>query len=271
MSDFYSHRVLAFAQSGRVETVCKVDAQPSGLGFNPDGELLVVSMLDRRLMTWQGGKLREVADLSRIVDYPLNDMVVDRAGGAYIGNFGFQPSSGKIGTTDLVRVERDGTAHKVASGLCFPNGMVIDSIGQRLLVAETYAFRIAGFDVAEDGSLSNRTVWAAFSDGESVSSVGDALGRRSVLPDGLALDEEGLVWVADANGRGAIRIDSGGKIADRIELDAELTAFAVTLGGKDRRTLFICASVPLSSRRGPGPYGSMLLACEVEVPGAGLP
>ena len=259
LSDFYTHRVLALGPDGKVTTICTVAHQPSGLGFAPDGALLIVSMLDRRLLRLDDDRLVTVADLGEHAAGPANDMVVDHRGRAYVGNFGEPLPDGTHAPTTLVRVDPDGDIAVAATDLVFPNGIVITPDGGRLLVSETFAGRISAFDVDTAGELSGRQVWMQF-DHES---------GRLPLPDGLALDAVGALWVADATGSGPLRVDDG-VVVDRVDT-GDLSVYAVALGGEDRRTLFMCAAPPLGSVDPRTSRLSVLLACQVDVPGAGLP
>jgi len=255
LSDFYTHRVLAVGLDGRSETVVEVPKRPSGLGWTPDGSLLVVSMQDRRLMRLDGGGLRIVAELGALATGPCNDMVVDSVGRAYVGNFGYDRHAGESArTTCIVRVDADGRAVSAADDLVFPNGMVITPDGRRLIAAETFADRLTAFDIAANGGLSNRRVFAAL---------------PGVAPDGICLDTDGAVWVADARGKQVLRVFEGGRIERRIAL-GERGAYACMLGGADRRTLFICTN------SGAGPSmaekrDGRIEMLRVDVPGAGLP
>lgn len=271
VSDFYDRRVLAFTPDGRSETVCEVPNQPSGLGFDPDGRLLVVSMLDRRLLRLEGTALVEVAQLEGLTHGPANDMVVDAEGGAYIGNFGLPgfPGDSRFVPTNLVRVDPDGTVSIAAKDVVFPNGTVVTPDGKGLFLAETFAGRISAFDRAGDGSLSNRRTWAAF--GEPVyEDIGEATAGLPVLPDGMALDAEECLWIGDAKGDGALRVAEGGEIVDRVDT-GELSVFAVALGGADRKTLFMCAGPPLGTADPAEARRGALLSCPVDVAGVGLP
>ena len=254
-SDFYSHRVLAVDLTGRLETVVEVPQRPSGLGWTADGTLLVVSMLDRRLLRVERGTTRVVADLSALATGPCNDMVVDAAGRAYVGNFGFDRHRGEPErTTCLARVDPDGRVTRAADDLHFPNGTVITPDGRTLIVAETLAHRLTAFDVAADGALSNRRVLATI-DG--------------CFPDGICLDAEGAVWVADARSNRVIRVRADGAI-DRALVTGQRGAYACMLGGSDRRTLFVLTNT------GSGPAmadktDGRIETYRVDVPGAGLP
>jgi sugar lactone lactonase YvrE len=237
-SDFYSHRVLTVDPAGRLETVVEVPQRPSGLGWQPDGTLLIVSMLDRRLLRLDGTRL-----------------VVDAAGGAYVGNFGFDRHRGEAErSTCLVRVDPDGGVTRVAEDLRFPNGTVITPDGRTLIVAETLAHRLTAFDVDAKGALARRRVLAALDD---------------CYPDGICLDAQGAVWVADARSNRVIRVRADGAV-DRTLTTGQRGAFACMLGGPDRRTLFVLTNTgsgPAMAEKTDG----RIETYRVDVPGAGLP
>jgi sugar lactone lactonase YvrE len=270
VSDFFSHRVLKFDGNGLMNELCLVPGQPSGLGFAPNGALQIVSMIDRKVLQLQGEKLVQVADLSGLAPFHCNDMIVDGAGGAYIGNFGWNSAQeARIKSTVLLRAEPDGTVSIAAENLVFPNGMVLTPDGKTLLVAETFAARISAFDVEVDGTLRNRRSWASFSD-VPFETIPEAVASGKPLPDGMALDAEGALWIGDAGGRGPVRVGEGGRILDRVVTEG-LTAYAVALGGEDRRTLYICAAPPLLSKEFTETDRACLLSCRVAVPGIGNP
>ncbi len=255
-SDFYTHRVVAVDPAGRAETMLEVPQRPSGLGWTPDGALLVVSMLDRRLLRVENGTTRVLADLSAVATGPCNDMVVDGRGRAYVGNFGYDRHKGEPPrTTCLARVDPDGRVTRAAEDLFFPNGTVITPDGRTMIVGETQAHRLTAFDVAPDGQLDNRRVWASLD--------------KNVFPDGMCLDAEGAIWVSDARGAALLRVREGGKIDSTVSTGTRY-AFACMLGGADRRTLFACTST------GSGPAmadkrDGAIETVRVDVPGAGLP
>lgn len=255
-SDFYTHRVLAVSPDGIVETIVEIPQRPSGLGWTSDGALLVVSMLDRRVLRVENGATRVLADLSAVATGPCNDMVVDSRGRAYVGNFGYDRHKGEPPrTTCLARVDPDGRVTRAAEDLFFPNGTVITPDGRTMIVGETQGHRLTAFDVAPDGTLSNRRVWAQFED--------------AVFPDGICLDAEGAIWISDARGSALLRVREGGKIDGTVSTGSRY-AFACMLGGADRRTLFVCTS----TGSGPGMADKRDGAIEtvrVDVPGAGFP
>lgn len=257
-SDFYSHTVSRVTLQGRAETIAIVPGQPSGLGWLPDGRLLVVSMNNRRLLRLDDGVPVEVADLSALAPAPCNDMLVDAHGRAYIGNFGFDLQAGApFKATCLIMVRPDGQAEVVAQDLQFPNGMVLSPDGRTLIVAESYGQRLTAFDVAQDGTLANRRVWAK-------------LHGRGRGPDGICLDQEGAVWLASPVTREVLRVHQGGEITHRIPTPAQ--AVACMLGGAQRRTLFVLTGrVLVTPERSLAERSGMILAGQVQVPGAGLP
>ena len=254
-SDFYAHEVIAVDMAGQRETIVKVPGQPSGLGWTPEGRLLVVSMTDRRLLRLDPDGLVEVADLSALANYHCNDMVVDGDGGAYVGNFGFNSHDGsEFKAADLIRVDPDGGVSVAAEGLAFPNGSVITPDGGTLIVGETRGNILSAWDRAPDGGLSNRRVWANLGGG---------------FPDGICLDANGAIWVADPRNKETIRVLEGGVVTDRIST-GEMGSFACMLGGSERRTLFICTCL----QSGPDTAAlrsGRIETVEVKVPGAGWP
>lgn len=258
-SDMHDLRVVSLdPSSGAATTVCEVPNQPSGLGWQPDGTMLVVSMTDRRVLRAPagGGALELHADLADLAPFHCNDMVVDAAGGAYVGNFGFDIFTHDIQPrpTTLVRVAPDGAATVAADGLQFPNGMVITPDGRTLVVGESWGGRLTAFDVADDGMLSNRRVWAT---------------PRGHVPDGICLDAEGAIWIACPASGDVVRVLEGGEITDVVSVSQ--TAFACMLGGPDRTTLFVCVAPDAHPDVVKAKRSATIEAVEVEVPGAGLP
>src|SRR6195952_4313823 len=184
-SDFYLQQVLSVAYDGsdlRVEA--EVPGQPSGLGWLPDGRMLVVSQHDTRLLRREpDGSLVTHADLSDHVTGDPNDMVVDAQGRAWLGDFGFDLMGGAdVTTASLSRVDPDGTVTTVARDLYFPNGSVIT--GSTLIVDETFGNRATAFDIADDGSLTNRRGGAEFGPGPTGTDGGGALAPLGGGPGG---------------------------------------------------------------------------------------
>ena len=233
---------------GNTETIVEMQNSPSGLGWTPDNKLLVVSMQDRRLFRLDNEGLTEVADLSNLATYHCNDMVVDKQGRAYIGNFGFDwENKAPFVPAEVILVTPDGKARVVADNMAFPNGSVITPDDRTLIVAESFAARLTAFTIEEDGSLSERRVWAKL---------------RSVAPDGISLDEEGSIWAAAPGIGKVVRVFEGGKVSHKVKVSTQ--AYACMLGGPDRTTLYVTTS---TNDRLTG----KLEFVEVDVPGAGLP
>ena len=225
-SDMHGLRVMAVDVKGKFEVIVKTEHSPSGLGWLSDGDLLIVSMPDRRLLRFDGHTIREMADLSQLVKNQCNDMVVDKDGYAYIGNFGFDMMAGEPPkSTNLIGVSPEGEIKEVANDLVFPNGMVISANGATLVVAETFANRLTAFDIQKDKSLSNQRVWAQL-DG--------------YMPDGIAMDKKGGIWVASAIHNLVLRVEENGIITDKIEVSQR--AFACAIGGINNKTLFVCTA-----------------------------
>jgi sugar lactone lactonase YvrE len=253
-SDFFRRHVVAVDQDGAVEEVVRVEAMPSGLGWLPDGSLLVVSMRDRRVLRLDGGELSVHSDLSALCDWHANDMVVAADGSAFVGNFGFDLAGGEAPrATALVRVEADGTASLAADEFLFPNGCVLTDDGGTLVVAETWAAQLTEFDVARDGVLSNRRTFAVV---------------PGTAPDGCTLDAEGCVWFADARTNRCVRVARGGEIRETLTVPDGLRCFACMLGGEDGRTLAVCAASSFDEDK---PDDAAVFTTRVTVPHAGRP
>jgi sugar lactone lactonase YvrE len=226
-SDMHAFKVMTVDLDGNTETIVEVPGMPSGLGWLPNGDLLIVSMRDRRLLRFAGGRLETVADLSELASFHCNDMVVDDQGRAYIGNFGFDlDARAAPAPAELILVTPNGDARVVADDLRFPNGTVITPDGGTLIVGETFGARLTAFDIEADGSLANRRVWASL---------------EGAVPDGICLDADGACWVASPMSREFIRVGEGGQVFERVACDQ--MAIACALGGPDGDTLF-CLSAP---------------------------
>jgi sugar lactone lactonase YvrE len=221
---------------------------PSGLGFRPDGSLLIASTEKRQILRYDGDTVTTVADLSGLVPADLGDMVVDGAGRAYVGS---QAREGGV----VVGIDPDGAARVVAEDLDFPNGMVITPDGATLIVAESIGRRLTAFTIGADGTLTDRRSFADGLDGP---------------PDGICLDAEGGVWTSMTLANRFDRIVEGGTITDRIPVGDRI-AIACTLGGPERTTLFMLSSTSAYPQRLIGTRLSRLDATIVDVPGGGLP
>ena len=254
-SDMHAHRVMTVNLDGKTETVAEVPGQPSGLGWLPDGRLLVVSMTDRRLLRLDPDGLTEAADLRELASYHCNDMVVDRQGRAYIGNFGFDLIAQQpFAPAEIVLVTPDGNARVVADEMAFPNGSVITPDGHTLIVGETFGSRLTAFDIKPNGSLTGRRVWAQL---------------EQAVPDGICLDAEGAIWVASPMSAEVLRVREGGEVTHRIKVSTQ--AYACMLGGPERRTLFVLTAETTNPDEARAKKSGRVETVEVDVPGAGLP
>jgi sugar lactone lactonase YvrE len=273
VSDFYRHRVITVSSDGREEEVMEVEGQPSGMGWLPDGSLLVVSMLDHRILRRSAdGSLSMHADVSEFCTGHLNDMVVSSSGRAYAGNFGFDLlGGGDPKTATLIRVDPDGSASIAAEDLAFPNGSVITPDGRTLIVGETAAARYTAFTIEDDGSLTDRRVWAQVAPSPPFTTLQETLGQLQFGPDGCGLDAEEHIWSADEVGARCVRLAPGGEIVAEVPMPEGLNVFACMLGGDDGRTLLMCAAPDFSAEARAANHEGVLLTTTVDVPRAGLP
>lgn len=255
-SDMHANTVKTVELDGTCKKIVEVPGRPSGLGWLSDGRLLVVSMVDRRLLRLEGDQLVEHADLSNIATWHCNDMVVDCKGNAYVGNAGFdiEVEQPVIVEANMAIVTTDGRVEVAADGLLFPNGTVITPDSKTLVVAETFGYRLTAFDIQPDGSLSNRRIFANLSPN---------------MPDGICLDSEGAIWVADPVGGECFRVQEGGNVTDRIPTGRG--CYACMLGGPDRKTLFLMTAEDFRREKLIKARSGKIETVEVEVPGAGLP
>ena len=198
------------------------------------------------------GTLTTHADLAEVASYPLNDMVSDASGRAYVGSCDAEGTPNPS-ASELIVVHPDGLAEVAATDMRFPNGMVITPDGDTLIVAESYGQCLTAFTIASDGTLGDKRAWTTV--------PGSA-------PDGICLDQEGCVWFADAAGNACVRVSEGGEVRDRVETDQG--AYACTLGGDDGRTLFVATSAFPTSDADPARPGA-IVAYEAGVPGTGSP
>jgi sugar lactone lactonase YvrE len=224
-SDWGSQEVVAVDLLGESEVIVGVPSSPFSIDWLPDGRLLIVSGPEGALLRREpDGTLVTHAALSGLSDHPWNEMVVDGRANAYINNIGFAFPAGEFAPGTVALLTPDGSVRQVADGVAFPNGMAVSPDNSTLIVAESYGNKLTAFEIAEDGDLSNRRVWADLGDG---------------VPDGICLDAEGAVWYADVPNKRCARVAEGGEVLQSIELD--LGCFACMLGGEEGRTLFIVA------------------------------
>ena len=263
-SDFFAHAVNSVSLAGDLRMEIKIDDQPSGLGWMPDDSMLIVSMIKRQVLRRSlDGKIGVHADLSRIASFHCNDMVVDSKGYAYVGNFGFdiyaevrargvESVIANHPTARLACVSPDGKAREAAADMHFPNGSVITPEGKTLIVGESLSGNFIAFDIGAGGSLSNRRVWASI---------------WPRVPDGIALNADGNIWVAHPFAPECLLIAAGGEVREVI--DTGMHCYACMLGGDDGRTLFMLTAPPFTEAS-VSPKGKLLIRT-VDSPHAGLP
>ena len=284
-SDMHGHRVVrmqveealdetaADRMAATAETVLEMDFDtPSGLGWLPDGQLLVVAMESQKLYRQEldhrgtAGALRLHADLSGLVAGDINDRVVAADGTAYVGHMGYR-IHGAGGTAErksaeTIMVSAHGQASIAADQLEAPNGHILSADGRTLIVAESAAARLTAFEVGADGQLGNRRCYAALTPAsEDV---------RVATPDGICLDEQDAVWVADPLGKRIFRVLEGGEVTDFF-IYQDVMPVACVLAGADRRTLCICVAADWRREIVTQKPTGRIDAVRVSVPGAGRP
>lgn len=249
--DFYQHTISSIGTDG-VRIIEHSDVgRPSGLGWLPDGRLLFVEMTSRRVMRVEAdGTVVEHADVSAVATGHCNDMVVDTAGNAYVGNFGFDMEAGaEIATASLALVRPDGAVEVAATDLMFPNGSVIVNDGATLIVGESFGGKFVAFDIAPDATLSNRRTWAVV---------------EAMAPDGCTVDADGGIWFSDALGKQVVRVLEGGEITHRLPTDDH--TFACMLGGPDGTSLFALTCEDSHPSKASGTATGKLWTTTVDVP-----
>ena len=265
-SDFYAHAVKSVSLAGDLRTEFEIDDRPSGLGWMPDGSMLIVSMTQRRVLRRAAdGTLAIHADLSGIAAFHCNDMVVDSRGGAYVGEFGFDLDAAIAArgvesvladhpAAKLAYVAPDGTVSVATGDMHFPNGAVITPDGRTLIVGETLGAVLTAFDIGADGALSNRRVWAS---------------TAPHVPDGICLDAEGAVWIANPIAPQCVRIAAGGAVLEVI--DTGQPCFACMLGGDDGKTLFMLTAATSDHVAAAASRTGRIVVAKVDAGRAGLP
>jgi len=262
-SDFFDHAVCSVAPDGERRVEVAFDGEPAGLGWLPDGRLLVNSRLDRAIMRREDdGTLVRHGDLTPWATWHANDMVVASNGQAYAGNFGFDldglydgsVEASAIAPASLVRVDPDGTSSEAAADLAFPNGTVISEDGATLVIAESMGGRLTAFDRAADGTLTNRREWAA---------------PPGLAPDGICLCADGSIWVSNALAPECVRVAEGGEVLERVVTSQN--CYACMLGDDDRRTLYLITAPDSHAAKARAARHGAIEKARTTVPGAGLP
>lgn len=271
-ADAFGGIVLSIDPEGRRTDLMKVDALCSGIGWLPDDSLLVVSIKDRRLLRRTAdGEVSYHADFSELCEYWINDMFVDTAGRAWVGSMGFDIVNGAAPATgDLLCADADGSVRVAASGLWFPNGVVVTGDGRTLIVAETFAGRLTAFTIAADGTLSDRRVLAQFGpEPVPTASAAEMLTTLELAPDGLTIDREDHVWVADAANRRCVRVSPDGKVTDEIAAPGGTNLYSCALGGADGTELVLALAEGFFEAAQGVTGTASLVATRVDVPVAG--
>jgi sugar lactone lactonase YvrE len=251
------HRI----DDGQVEVVHRFPhgAEPAGLGWLPNGDLLVASMADRVIYRLSGGRATVHADVKQLAPHQINDMIVTSDGTAFVTQLGFdldapQPSPQP---TVVIRVDPDGTVHTGAGDLMVPNGIAVDDTESTVVVAESGAGRLTRFTLRH-GVLSDR--------------ADEPLPATAAVPfcapDGLCLDAQGGRWVADSINKRVFRVHNG-VITDERHLDQYV--LACVLGDRDRRSLYVCVSDAWHKSEIHDRPTGRILRLKVAVPGVGRP
>lgn len=260
VADWGAQQVVAVDLEGKREVIARVGfpSFPMCMDWLPDGRLLVVSAREGHLLSLeQDGTLLTHADLSGLSEkgHPWNEIVVDGRGNVYLNNQGFDFPGGEFAPGTIALLEANGSAREVAEGIAFPNGMAVSPDNSTLIVAESYGKRLTAFEIAADGGLSHRRVWADLDSG---------------VPDGICMDAEGAIWYGDVPNKRCVRVRDGGEVLQTIELDRG--CFACMLGGRDRRTLFMVVTEWRGTEHmNDGSRTGEVLTVEVPTPGAGWP
>jgi sugar lactone lactonase YvrE len=262
-SDFFDHGVFSVSPDGDRRKEVEFEGETGGLGWLPDGRLLIVSRLERAVLRREeDGSLVRHGELRPWATWHANDMVVASNGQAYCGNFGFDldglydgttPASA-IAPTSLIRVDPDGTSSEAAADIQFPNGAVITEDGRTLIIAESLGGRLSGFDREDDGSLTNRREWAPL---------------PGIAPDGICLCEDNTVWVANALGTECVRVAEGGEILERVTTGRN--CYACMLGDEDRKTLYMVTADTSDAAKARVDRNGAIEKVRTSVRGAGLP
>lgn len=271
LCDFYTYKVYAVAPEGQVEVIAEVAGGPNGLGWLPDGRMLVGSMKDQLVLRREpDGSLAIHANFAKLAPWLITELVTDAQGRAFVGNAGFDLVAGKrVIPAFLTRVDPDGTTTVVAENLLVPNNMLITPDQSTLILSETAGQRLTAFNIETDGSLSRRREWARFGEVSTLDDMAAVFGNATLCPDGISLDAEGAIWAADAAHARAVRVREGGEIIDEITTgDLGVGVFACELGGADGSTLYLCAAPSFVEKEARAKLRGKLLSCRVDVPSA---
>jgi sugar lactone lactonase YvrE len=251
-ADWVAQELVALDLDGKSEVITHVRSLPFSVDWRPDGQLLITSGQKLLCMEPDGSLVTHV-DLGHLSEYGWNEIVVDGRGNTYVNNICFDfMGGGEFAPGIIALVTPEGSVRQVADGIAFPNGMAVTPDNSTLIIAESFAGRLSAFDIADDGSLSNRRVWAELGEGG----------------DGICIDAEGAVWTPAT--KACLRVREGGEVLQRIELDR--FCFACMLGGTDGRTLFMMAADWSGTENiGKGPGTGLVVTAEAPAGRAGRP
>ena len=253
-ADWGAQQIVAVDPEGRSEVVTTVQSLPFSIDWLPDGRLLIVWASRRQLLRREpDGSLAVHSELAGVSEKPWNEIVVDRRGNAYLNNIGFDFPDEEVGPGIIAMVTPGGVVRQVADDVAFPNGMAVTPDNSTLIVGESTGARLTAFDIASDGGLDQRRVWADLGDG---------------VPDGICLDAAGAVWYADVPNQRCVRVREGGEVLQTVDVDRG--CFACMLGGEDRRTLYIMAAEWPAALAGTQRTGIVVTA-PAPAPGVGRP
>jgi sugar lactone lactonase YvrE len=270
-SDFHKKQVLRWdGGEGEPEVIVELDDEPSGIDWTPDGALVISSQIDRKVLKFIDGEVREFADLNEYAGGNANDLAVDGQGRIWVGNFGWDVYTDPvIKPAKLMRVDPDGSVHVVADGIECPNGIAVSEDEKTLYVAETFAAQILAFDIEADGSLSGRRVWASFGE-KTWTELPEMLASTTLLPDGIALDAEGAIWATDCHGGGVTRVAEGGEVLDYVSSAPDAT-FSIGLSRGENPQMFMATTFPFGGGDPWTEHKSKMRRVAIDVPGAGYP
>lgn len=256
LSDITERRVLRVGADGKAETVVTTPGEPSGIGWLPDGGLLVVQMAEHEILLHDHGTLRRYCSTATLSRSKLNDMIVDHSGRAWVSSFGFDYETEAPRSTTLIGIEPGGGLTAAAEEIWCPNGMAIDSGGNSLFVGQSASSEILEFDIDATGKLCNRRVFARLPENR--------------VCDGICIDATQALWIASPTTREFLRVERGGRVTHRIPT-GERYAIACVLGGPGRNTFYGITAATLSLRAAHGTREGRIECAQVPVPGAGRP
>jgi len=252
--DSLAMKLLRVSLDGEREAVCDIPGVAGGIGFLPNGDVVITSMFDHKLLTFANGKVSTLCDLSKVVAGTIDDMIIDGFGRVFVGDLGFDlMKGGSHDNGQIILVTPNGDAQAVTRGLHFPNGIAVSQLGGRLVVAESDGNRLAEYEIGSDNALDLKQRFGSFTE-----------------PDGICLDTEDAVWTSVFQEDAFVRVEAKGRILDRVSVKGR-RAVACALGGDDRKTLFCVSAITTHKDLMRGKSSARIDSVHVEIPGAGFP